>query len=804
MRDGRHRRVATEVLAPHHLRRAVRTVGVAPGRGSSNRVAEALRIRAVTLPADSDQRTTAITDALQRWFGFSTLRPMQREAIDAALDGRDALVVMPTGGGKSLCYQLPALVVDRLVIVVSPLIALMQDQVDGLRLLGVPAAAVHSNLNAAARGELRAMAANGSLRLLFVAPERLFQDDFLRYLDTRDIAAFAIDEAHCISQWGHDFRPEYRRLFELRARFPGVPFHAFTATATPRVREDIQAQLHLREPALLVGIFDRPELTYRVLPRQDLEVQVAAAIARHPDAASIVYCISRKDTEALASALQQQGIAAQAYHAGLGAAQRTRLSADFRAERLNVIVATVAFGMGIDRSDVRLVVHAGMPKSLEAYQQETGRAGRDGLPAECLLLYSAGDGAKWRSVMERSADEHGGDPAALAAQLALLNQMQRFAGRARCRHRAISEYFGQAYNELNCGACDVCLEELEEVPDSHVLAQKILSAVARTGQRFGGGYVIDVLRGSRGEKVLSRGHDRLPTFGVCKDVTASKLGNYIDQLIDGELLVRSEGEYPTLSLGSQAMEVLRGTQQAVLRMPKQTLRARGKRRRDSGPGDRATEARDLDVGEQGLFDALRTLRRSLANELGVPPFVVFSDATLDELVRVRPSTRESFLAVRGVGNKKLESFGERFLAAIAGHCAEHGLSLDASEGTRPRREVVTSQPSPPTGAEQPKRSAAREAAATLFRAGLPIAEVATQLGRAPSTTWQYLVEWLRDERPISIAPWVPADVEARVFPVLQGSADGRLKPMFDALAGEVPYEQIRVVAAFYRKAEEAS
>ena len=744
----------------------------------------------MTTSAPPQDRDAAIRAALQRWFGFDTLRPLQREAIDAALDHRDALVVMPTGGGKSLCYQLPALVLDRLVVVVSPLIALMQDQVDGLRLLGVKAAAVHSNLTADARAELRAMAQDGSLRLLFVAPERLFQDGFLRWLQGQRIAAIAIDEAHCISQWGHDFRPEYRRLAELRQHFPGVPFQAFTATATPRVREDIQAQLQLQEPVLLVGTFDRPELTYRVLPRQDLEGQVAAAVARHPDAASIVYCIARKDTEALASALQQRDIAAEAYHAGLGAGERTRLSSDFRAERLHVIVATVAFGMGIDRSDVRLVVHAGMPKSLEAYQQETGRAGRDGLPAECLLLYSAADGAKWRSLMERSAAEGDGDRDALDAQLGLLQHMQRFAGRARCRHRSISEYFGQAYEEPNCGACDVCLDELEAVPDSQVLAQKILSAVVRTGQRYGASYVIDVLRGSRGEKVLQRGHDTLPTFGVCKGMPAGLLGNYIDQLIDDELLVRSDGEYPTLSLGPTAMDVLRGATQAVLRMPKQTLAARGKRRRRDD-GERSAPARDLTAAEQGLFEALRQLRRGIANELAVPPFVVFSDATLDELARLRPTTPAAFLRVKGVGQKKLESFGERFLAAIAQHGERNGLAAVAATKAPPREPVVVAE-------DGPVRAAARAEAAALFRAGAGIDDCVSQIGRAMSTVVGYLVEWIAEERPASIAPWVAPALQARVEQAMRSSEDGRLKPVFDALGGEVPYEVLRIVSAHLR------
>jgi ATP-dependent DNA helicase RecQ len=614
---------------------------------------------------ESVPRDQAIAAVLQRWFGFSTMRPLQKEAIDAALAGRDSLVVLPTGGGKSLCYQLPPLVLDRLTVVVSPLIALMQDQVDGLKLLGVPAAAAHSNLTAEARAELRQLAAGRELRLLFVAPERLFQEEFLRWLRGQRLAAIAIDEAHCISQWGHDFRPEYRRLAELRQILPEVPVHAFTATATPRVRKDIQDQLGLRDPALLVGTFDRPELTYRVLPRQNLAEQVAEAVARHPDAAAIVYCISRKDTESLASALSQRGIDARAYHAGLAAGERTEISADFRQERLRVVVATVAFGMGIDRSDVRLVVHAAMPKSLEHYQQETGRAGRDGLPAECLLLYSAADGAKWRMVMQRRSDDGGNDPEALQAQLDLLQHMQRFAGRARCRHRALSEYFGQDYPAASCGACDVCLDELDTVPDGHVIAQQILSAVVRTGQRYGSSYVIDVLRGSKNEKVLQRGHDSLPTFGLCAEMPAMRLGNYIDQLVDDGVLVRSDGEYPILMLGDAAGEVLRGERQVQLLAPKAGLEAAPRRRRRSGPA--ASEARELEGGEQTLFDAMRALRRKLAAELGVPPYVVFSDATLEELARARPATLGAMLHVRGIGQKKLETFGERFLAVIDEH-----------------------------------------------------------------------------------------------------------------------------------------
>ena len=613
----------------------------------------------------------SIAKALVGTFGLTSLRPLQREAMLAGVEGRDALVVLPTGGGKSLCYQLPPLVTGKLTVVVSPLIALMKDQLDGLRLLGYPAAAAHGNLTPAEKRQLWRELQGDSLRLLFVAPERLFLDGFVAQLTSLDVGAFAIDEAHCISQWGHDFRPEYRRLAELREVFPNVPFQAFTATATPRVREDIVQQLRLHEPEVHVGTFDRPNLTYRVLPRVELVDQVAEAIERHPDAAAIVYCISRKDTEALAESLRKRRIDARAYHAGLDAKERTQVSERFRDERLRVVVATVAFGMGIDRGDVRLVVHAALPKSVEGYQQETGRAGRDGLPSECLLLYSAADAAKWRQIMERSAAESGVAPDVLQAQLALLFEMQRFANRPQCRHSMLSRYFGQDYPHDDCGACDVCLEELESVPAAHVIAQKILSAVVRTGQRYGMRHVLDVLRGSRTQNVVDRGHDAIPTFGLLKDFSASTLASFVDQLIDAGDLVRTDGEYPILQLAPVAREVLSSERQAVLVLPKRALEAAPQRtRRKKG---RATAAAAVAVRgddstaemSQELFDHLRAVRRELAHSIGMPPYIVCNDATLEEMAAARPKTTAQLLDVKGMGHKKVESFGARFLAAIA-------------------------------------------------------------------------------------------------------------------------------------------
>ncbi len=548
-------------------------------------------------------RTDRIGNAVREVWGFESLRPLQREAIEASLAERDSLVVMPTGGGKSLCYQVPPLVSGRLCVVVSPLIALMDDQVAGLTMAGYPAGALHGQVGEEEAASVRARAESGELRLLLVAPERLLTSSFLNWLKRLErtgggVESFAIDEAHCISQWGHDFRPEYRRLADLRRQFPSAALHAYTATATERVREDIIAQLGLRDPVVLVGRFDRPNLTYRVAPRIRLEDQAIEALRRHEGQAAIVYCISRKDTESLAGALRAAGIDARAYHAGMGAEERRRVQDYFRNERLDVVVATVAFGMGIDRGDVRLVLHAAMPKTVEHYQQETGRAGRDGLPAECVLLYSATDAVRWRQLMERAAAEAmaetGEAPSgALEAQLELLGEMQRFSAGARCRHTFLSEYFGQAYEAPGgevegCGACDVCLSELEEVEGATVIAQKILSCVARVGQAFGAAHVIAVLRGANSAKVRERGHDQLSVYGLLREEPKDVLAAYVGQLVDQELLAVEPGQYPILKLTAGSMDVLRGNREARLVRARSVdaHRERSRERAAAGAGPR--------------------------------------------------------------------------------------------------------------------------------------------------------------------------------------------------------------------------
>jgi ATP-dependent DNA helicase RecQ len=732
----------------------------------------------------------AVLRAVRDTFGFDTLRPLQADSIAATLAGRDALTVMPTGGGKSLCYQIPPLVTGRLTLVVSPLIALMRDQIAAMRMAGIPAAAFHSHLSAAEARDLRAQAERGGLRLLLVAPERLLLSDFLRWVKGLDVGALAIDEAHCISQWGHDFRPEYRRLAELREAIPGVPIGAFTATATPRVRQDIVEHLRLRNPAVFVGVFDRPNLTYRILPRLDLAGQVAEALGRHAGRAAIIYCISRKDTESLAASMRARGVNAAHYHAGLDGATRTKISEDFRSERLDVVIATVAFGMGIDRGDVRCVIHAAMPKSIEHYQQETGRAGRDGLPAECLLLYSGADATRWRMLMERAGES---DDDAIDAQLALLESMQRFANTSRCRHRAISEYFGQQYPKANCSACDICLRELQPAPEAHDTARKILSCIARCNQMFGAGHVADVLLGRNTARIRERGHDRLSTYGLLASLEREQILSYIDQLIDAGDLERTGGEYPILRLTAGSAEVLRSERQAALMEPKQIT---GRSARERG----ATGETPLAAEEQALFEALRRARRQIAEQRDVPPFVILGDAALEELCRVRPGSPATLVTIRGIGQRKIEDFGEALLEAVRRESRALGLELDARTGSRAAAAEAAADAGPYADPGVKPLSAGAALAAPMFRRGDSVEQVAASMGRARSTVEGYLADFARVERPESIRAWVDERTERRILDALEhvGDTGGRLRPIYEHLGGEVPYLAIRVTLAFHR------
>jgi ATP-dependent DNA helicase RecQ len=599
-----------------------------------------------------------LADTLRRYWGYGSFRPLQEEAMTAILDGRDSVVVLPTGGGKSLCFQAPALVRPGLALVVSPLISLMKDQVDSLVANGVPAACFNSSLPSDERARVIAGLRESRFRLLYVSPERLAGeggDGFLNLVRPGSLSFIAIDEAHCISQWGHDFRPEYRQLGRLREILPHISMHAFTATATGRVRGDIASQLHLSNPIELVGSFDRPNLVYRVLARANLKRQLTDLLSRHRGQAGIVYCSSRRETEALASWLCGEGVRALPYHAGLPDADRARNQDDFLEERADVMVATVAFGMGIDRSDVRFVVHAGAPQSLEHYQQESGRAGRDGLEAECALIYSTADFMKWRLLLERNGE-------LTDASRRLLRDMERYAASVGCRHRYLVGYFGETYERPDCGACDYCLDELEAAPEPVVLARKILSGVARVGQRFGVAHVANVLCGRDTDLVGQRGHGQLSTFGLLKDVPLPEVRGYIEQLIAHGFLQQSGDAYPVLSLTSLGVALLKNADRA----PDLTLARQRMPTKDRLPKRSRAETESWQDVDRDLFERLRAARLEIARARNVPPYVIFHDTTLREMARLRPTTMDALRTVYGVGARKADDLGERFLSVIRG------------------------------------------------------------------------------------------------------------------------------------------
>jgi ATP-dependent DNA helicase RecQ len=597
-----------------------------------------------------------LEDVLDRYWGFTAFRALQQAAMEAILADRDSLVVLPTGGGKSLCFQAPALMRPGLAVIVSPLISLMKDQVDTLVGNGVPAAFFNSTLSPDEKSRVASGLREGRYRLLYVSPERLAgegSETFLAMLARCAVSYVAVDEAHCISQWGHDFRPEYRQLGRLRSVFPGVRLHAYTATATARVRRDIVRQLALDNPVELVGSFDRPNLVYRVLARANLKKQLTDVLDRHRGQAGIIYCTSRREVDALAAWLVESGVRARPYHAGLADQERSANQDAFLDEHADVVVATVAFGMGIDRSDVRFVVHAGAPQSLEHYQQESGRAGRDGLEAECVLIYSAADFLKWRVMLERNGEWS-------EARQSLMRDMERYAASVGCRHKRLLGYFGEAYPRDDCGACDYCLDELEALAEPATIARKILSCVARVGQRFGAAHVTNILRGSDTDQIRSRGHHQLTTFGLMADAAVPEIRGYIEQLLASDLLRQTGDEYPILTLTARGVALMKNPAAE----PDLALARQRRPTKDRLPKRARIEAESWQGVDRDLFERLREMRLRIARERGVPPYVIFHDTTLREMARLKPRTLDALHTIYGLGERKIADYGQQCLDVI--------------------------------------------------------------------------------------------------------------------------------------------
>ena len=600
---------------------------------------------------------------LKRFFGYETFRPLQEEVMREALAGNDTFVLMPTGGGKSLCYQLPALAKGGLSIVVSPLIALMKDQVDALEEAGVPATYLNSTLSAVESRQRLAKLYNGEYRLLYVAPERLMLPEMLERLSEWRPGLIAIDEAHCISEWGHDFRPEYRQIAELRGRFPETPLMALTATATDRVREDIVSQLQLRDPRRFVASFNRANLTYRVIPRNQPLRQVLDVAKRHTGESGIVYCATRNGAERLAKRLDGQGIGAVPYHAGLDADVRAKNQEAFIRDEVQVVCATIAFGMGIDKPDVRFVIHNDLPKNIEGYYQETGRAGRDGLPADCVLLFNASDVAKQIGFIEEKTDEQ-----EQRVARDLLQKMVHFAETSDCRRRSLLDYFSESFTDGNCGACDNCLEPRETF-DGTEAAQKFLACIYRIRERSGFGFglnhVVEVLTGADTEAIRKWGHDQVSTHGIGDEFGRDEWKAIGRELMRLGLAQLTSGRMSVVELTPEGREWLRSREPLELTRP---VVAKPKSREKRIRSERAGE---IECDEM-LFERLRELRLELAVKEGVPPYMIFGDVALREMARDCPATLAAFGLISGVGEKKKSKFGKLFISEIAAYLEVKG------------------------------------------------------------------------------------------------------------------------------------
>jgi len=613
---------------------------------------------------------------LKAHFGFEGFLPGQQEIITTVLDRKDTLVLMPTGGGKSLCYQLPALCFDGLTVVVSPLIALMKDQVDKLMSNGIPAAVINSSLTAAemarvkaqAKAQVKAQVNENRLKLLYLAPERLALPETRKFLQSMNVSLFAIDEAHCISEWGHDFRPEYRQLKSLRAQYPAVPIIALTATATERVRKDIVTQLGLRQPGVFISSFNRPNLTYNVYPKKDSFATLIQLLQEHENGSAIIYRFSRKATEEMAEDLVANGFQALPYHAGLEPVLRRETQEKFIRGEVKIIVATIAFGMGIDKADIRLVVHYDLPKSIEGYYQETGRAGRDGLPSECALFFSYGDKQKQEYFIGQIEDRQEQQSARRR-----LDQVVELCQLHTCRRKHLLNYFGEKWEEESCGACDVCSSPPNAIEkfDATRIVQMVLSTVIRTGERFGAAHVINVLRGTANKQVSSWGHQELSVFGIGKSHTTDELRWAIQSFLTAGLIARSEDNFRTVTVTETGRAFLKNNETLTLNRPKTVVSDVTQRTSKQPP---AKESRCNGRLDEALFENLRSLRKSIADERSVPAFVIFSDATLWDMVDRLPQSRESFSRVSGVGSVKLEKFAEDFMGLIKAHTQENGAT----------------------------------------------------------------------------------------------------------------------------------
>ncbi|MBD2042099.1 DNA helicase RecQ [Microcoleus sp. FACHB-672] len=737
----------------------------------------------IPLPAT---QPLSLEQALKHFFGYDSFRPGQRQIVEDALAHRDSLIIMPTGGGKSLCFQLPALLKPGVTVVVSPLIALMQDQVEALQNNGIGATFLNSTLNwQEVRAREEAILA-GNIKLLYVAPERLLADRFLPFLEQvrslLGVCAFAIDEAHCVSEWGHDFRPEYRQMQHLRRRYPDIPIMALTATATTRVRQDIIQQLALQEPCIHIASFNRPNLYYEVRPKNKQSYRELLQLIKQAGGSSIIYCLSRRKVDELAFKLQQDKISALPYHAGMSDEQRSINQTRFIRDDVQVMVATIAFGMGINKPDVRCVIHNDLPRNLESYYQESGRAGRDGEPARCILFFSYGD----KKSIEHFIDQKP-DPQEQRIAHQQLRRMIDYAEGTDCRRTIQLSYFGEEFAG-NCDTCDNCRQP-KPIQDWTIEAQKFLSCVARCKERFGMTYIIDVLRGSKKEKILQYKHHELSTYGIGMDKTADDWKLLGRSLVHQGLLDETADGYQVLKLNERSWEVLRKQRSVSIAVP-------------SVPAASTETDKDRHSAEiEMLVSRLRSLRKQLANEQSLPPYMVFADSTLRLMAQQRPLTPEEFSQISGVGDYKLAQYGQRFIAEIQAYCQEHGISPRASLHNSASVEPTTLKQKPPDSVNLPTYTQMQTL--ELHRQGLSVEAIAKQRNLKPITITNHLAELIEMNQPVDLNQIVPLLDRQKILQAIEAVGTHALKPVYEYLEETYSYGEIRLVGAWLRNGQKA-
>ena len=714
-------------------------------------------------------------EQLKAYFGFDRFLPLQEEIITKVLAKRDTLVLMPTGGGKSLCYQLPALRLKGLTLVVSPLIALMKDQVDGLRADGVPAGLLNSTLAAQEANQVQDQARQGKIKILYVAPERLALPGFQRFLQSLDVSLIAIDEAHCISEWGHDFRPDYRNLKSLRRDFPGVPVIALTATATEPVREDIVNQLGLDKPEIFISSFNRPNLTYTIQPKAEPLGSLLHLLEKHQGGSAIIYRFSRKATEETALELSERGFSALPYHAGLERDLRRETQEKFIRDQVQIVVATIAFGMGIDKPDVRLVVHYDLPKTVEGYYQETGRAGRDGLPSDCVLFYSYGDRSKQEYFISQIEDDDEREKAHNK-----LDQVLVLCDLQTCRRAYLMEYLGESWPQTDCGGCDICLLPREEF-DATEIAQKILSTAIRTGERFGVNYLVDVLRGSANKAVRTRGHHELPVFGISRDVDSDDLKEMVRSLVTNGLLAQNGGDYPTLGVSQRGHKFLKDREKLTLTRPKQAAPVR----QVAFPGDRET------AYDTKLFDELAALRLEIATDREVPAYQIFGNKSLQQMAFHMPQNELEFSKISGVGDAKLRDFSERFLEVINGYVEANGQPAAVN------RVPVSAPKNRVRGISMSIRETK-----DLVAQGLSFEEVAEQRGISETTIRSHLERFIQEGGQVDLGHLMPPeDRRIKIAAAFKEMGEARLTPVREFLGDDYTWDELAVVRMDMRQQE---